>query len=266
MPDEYNIRQPEDEESRGPFTLEKLISLVDADQVTPDTLVYDNETEQWTAISDNPELKNAIFPVKETLVLKPKSEDDMDLLNLGESEIPEISVHDMLSAAEGTSEETSHLKAKAKWESRAAELSRPILASIMFLSAFTFCYPSWQIVQKVIEDKNYMLILQNPLVIVGAADLFFAICVFLAVTEIYQVIRFRAMAGLGYFGFIYWAAWQAGGDQNSLYLMISIIALSIGIYICTITLRFFLMLFASIMALAGIIVYAWLEVLSALFQ
>lgn len=266
MPQQYYIRQPDTEERRGPFTVEKLISLVDADQVTKETLIYNDETQQWTALILNEELKNAVFPEKETLVLKPKSADEMDLLNLGEDKIPEITVHDMLAAAEGTTEETAHLKKKEKWEAKAAELSRPVLASIMLLSAFTFVYPSWQIVQEIINEQNYLLILQKPMVILGAADLFFAISVFLGVTEVYQIIRFRFMLGMGYFGFIYWAAWQAGGDLTSLYLMVSVIASSIGVYICTITLRFFLMLISAVVALAGICAYAWFQVVAPLFQ
>ena len=266
MPQEYYIRQPDQEEGRGPFTVEKLISLVDADQVDQDTLIYDNEAEQWVALTSNEELKNAVFPVKETLVLKPKSEADMDLLNLGEDKLPAVTVQDMLAAAEGTTEETAHARKKEKWENMAAELSRPVFASIMLLSAFMFVYPSWQIVQKIINEGNYLLLIQRPMVILGAADLFFAIAVFLGVTEVYQMIRFRVMIGMGYFGFIHWAAWQAGGDQNSLILLISVIGMSIGIYICTITLRFFLMLTAAVVAIAGICVYAWLQVLAPLFQ
>ncbi len=189
----------------------------------------------------------------------------MDLLNLGEDKIPEITVHDMLAAAEGTTEETSHARKKEKWEAKAAELSRPVLASIMLLSGFTFVYPSWQIVQEIINDENYLLILQRPMLILGAADLFFAISVFLGVTEVYQMIRFRFMLGMGYFGFIHWAAWQAGGDQTSLYLLVSVIVLSIGVYICTITLRFFLMVFSAIVAIAGICAFAWFQVIAPLF-
>ena len=43
---EYYIRTPEQDESRGPFTVSKLNTLAEAGQVKENTLYYDEDKEE----------------------------------------------------------------------------------------------------------------------------------------------------------------------------------------------------------------------------
>jgi hypothetical protein len=59
---EFYIRQTSENEARGPYNLEQLISLCEIGSVTHDTLFYDANTEKWTPIGENDDLKKSIFP------------------------------------------------------------------------------------------------------------------------------------------------------------------------------------------------------------
>ncbi len=59
---EFYIRQTSENEARGPYNLEQLISLSEIGSVTHDTLFYDANTEKWTPIGENADLKKSIFP------------------------------------------------------------------------------------------------------------------------------------------------------------------------------------------------------------
>ena len=249
MPQEYYIRQPDSEDARGPFTVDKLASLVEADQVSRETLFYDEEAEQWVAIEEDEVLKNQVFPEKTRLSLRKKTGADMDLLNASDEEIAAVSVDEMLAAAEGDTEETRHVKERVRTQAKAASLSIPAIGFIMLISAFNNLFPNFQIVFDVISDEKYMLLLENPLLLVGLLDLILAVILFLSVSEIFPFLRFRAMLGLGYYGFFHWAEW-INGDANSMFLMICAIAGSIGVFVCTLTLSLRLMVTC---ALAGIL-------------
>ncbi len=261
MAEEYYIRQPDAENARGPFNVTKLISMADAGQIETNTLYYNEEEEQWLEFESNEELKQTLFPEKKKLGLKVKTDEDMDLLNVEEEEEEEvIAVSDMLAAAEGDTDETKHIKEKAVWQDKAAALAIPSIGVIMILSAITHIYPSIDIIKTVIDDEDYMLLIQRPLVLIGMLDLFFAISLFLSVTEIYPLLRLRAMVGLGYFGFLHWAAWQTG-DPMSLYLMVSSIGAGLGIFICTLTLNFMLMASFAVFGILGVGSYLYFTVI-----
>ncbi len=259
--EEYYIRQPESEDTRGPFNMEKISSLVEIDQVDRETLYYDDDKEEWLAIVENTELADRVFPEKKKLILKAKSDEDMDLLNASEDEIEAISVTDMLAAAEGDTEETKHLKEAAKWQDKAAALSMPFLGFIMLISAFNNVFPNFSVVMEVVNEENYMALLEKPLLLVGLGDLFLAIILFLSVSEIFPMVRFRAMLGFGYFGFFHWGQWQTG-DEQSMILMAAGIAASLGIFVCTLTLKMTLMIIFGLMGLLGMGCYGFY----ALFQ
>ena len=95
---EIYIRNTNETEARGPFSVDQVASLVDAGQVSVETLVYDATTEQWIALSANPELMAVIFPEKKKLILKAK---EIKTLNKPDENAKAITVNDMLAAAEG---------------------------------------------------------------------------------------------------------------------------------------------------------------------
>lgn len=256
MADQYYIRQPDSEDARGPFEIDKLISLVEADQVSRETLYYNEDKEEWIAIEDDPEILALVFPEKQKLGLRAKTKEDMKLLNADEDEIPEVSVDEMLAAAEGDTDETRHVKEKVRQREKAAELSIPAIGFIMLISAFNNIFPYIDVITQIIDDEDYMLLIQKPMLIVGLLDAFFAIVLFLKVSEIFPMLRFRAMLGLGYFGFLHWAQWF-NGDQNAFYLMITAMAGSLAIFICTLTLNLYLMILFAFCGLAGMGGYAY---------
>jgi hypothetical protein len=59
---EFYIRQTSENEARGPYNLEQLISLSEIGSLTSETLFYDASREKWTPIGENADLKKSIFP------------------------------------------------------------------------------------------------------------------------------------------------------------------------------------------------------------
>ena len=256
MAQEYYIRQPDSEDARGPFTVDKLISLVEADQVSAETLYYDEEAEQWVSIESDEALKSQVFPEQTRLTLRKKTEEDMELLSASDDEIAAVTVDEMLAAAEGDTEETRYVKEKARTQATAASISLPAIGFIMLISAFNNIFPNLSIITDVINDEEYIRLLENPLLVVGLIDLVLAVILFLSVAEIFPMLRFRAMLGLGYFGFFHWAEWS-NGDSNSMFLMIASVAGSIGIFVCTLTLSLKLMVTCALAGLLGMAGYAY---------
>ncbi len=264
MATEYYIRSQDSENSQGPYTVEKLVTLAEADQLDSETLFFNEETEQWATIGSDEQLKRKIFPEKKKLSLKPKAEEDMNLLNADEDEVAEIKVDELLAAAEGDTEETAHIKTQQIWQNRAAGISIPLLGTMMMISALTLIFPSLSNIQAAMSEGDYMILLQKPLIIVGIIDILFAIALFLSVVEIFPVLRLRAMLGLGYFAFYHWALWF-NGDSDSLYLLICGICAALGVYICSITLNFIFMILFAIIGLGGLGGYAYFSIINKLF-
>ncbi len=239
---EYYIRQPEENEARGPYTVPKISDLIESDKANRETLYYDEEKEDWVPIVDNVNLRDVLFPEKQRLNLKAK--EVANSLNQEDVAAPAVTVDEMLAAAEGKTEDTKHLTTKATSMERAAALSLPALGIMMLLSGIANVYPGISILQTVMDDKEYMLLLQHPLLILGVFDLFLALCCFLSVTDAFPLLRFRAMVGLGYFAYVFWA-W---GEMPQL---IAVAAGSISVYICTMTLNLYLMLICAVAGIAG---------------
>ena len=268
MDEVYYIRPADSETARGPFDVEKLSTLAEAGQVTRETLYYDEGLEAWAAIGSNQELLERIFPSKKSLSLR-KSEQRLrkSPASVEDEQREVISVEEMLAAAEGKTEETHHLKEAIRWQHRAATLAVPVLAIVCFVSAATYLYPSWQTILALIhqeEGAGYGL-LRKPLLILGGLDLFFGLCLALAATEIYPLLRLRAALGFGYFGFTYWAS-HVHGDPIGLYLCLANLAYGLGVYTCTLTLSFRLMLTAGGLSLAGALVFAYFTTFQPLLQ
>lgn len=239
---EYYIRQPEENEARGPYTVPKISDLLESGKANRDTLYYDEDKDDWLPIVDNVNLRDILFPEKKRLNLKAK--EVANSLNQEDATAPAVTVDEMLAAAEGKTEDTKHLKVKASNMEKAATISLPALGIIMLLSGISNIYPGIAILQQVMDDKEYMLLLQHPLLILGIFDLFLALCCFLSVTDSFPLIRFRAMVGLGYFAYIFWA-W------GELPQLIAVAAGSIGAYICSMTLNLYLMIICAIAGIAG---------------
>lgn len=232
---EYYVRGINDAEARGPFNVEQLSSLAEAGQLTVDTYYYDTTTEQWLAIGGNAELKAAIWPQKRKLGFKDK---DFKPLNREDPNAPAITVQQFLDAAEGKTDDTRGKKDRSLEMMRAAIWGTRGAAAIMLLSAAALMLPGIDAITSLDVSK----ILEKPLILLGVIDLIVGVLLLLGVITLYPFVRFRAVFGLGFLGFILWTQ----GDSTAL---LALAAGSVGLYFSTIFVSY---LPLAITLLAGI--------------
>lgn len=67
---EYYIRREGDEDASGPFDIDQISSLIEADKLDATAYYYDIESESWLLISSNEELMETLFPKKRKLSLR----------------------------------------------------------------------------------------------------------------------------------------------------------------------------------------------------
>lgn len=218
---EYYVRGVNDTEARGPFSLEQLGSLAEAGQVTADTYYYDAATEQWLLIGSSPEMKATLWPEKRKLGFK---QAEFKAVNQETTDsAPPITVQDFLNAAEGKTEETKGKKDKNLDMMRAAIWGTRGAAVIMLLSAVALVLPNLDALMTFDLNK----ILAKPLILLGVADTFLGILLLLGVISLYPLVRFRAVFGLGFLGFIFWS-------QGNVTAMMALAGGCAGLYFSTI--------------------------------
>jgi hypothetical protein len=253
---DYYIRTPDRDESRGPFEISQLLTLAEAGQINENTLFYDESKEEWTPIALNKQLKGEVFPNREKLSLKlgqSSQDDDQDDQDDGMHEQGGIQVSDMLAAAERDSDETQHLKKKEESFQKAAALSTSSLGIMLLLSAVTILAPHFPAINEAISADQVATIINYPFIIVGLFDLIMAALLFLAVTEIYPILRARSMLTLG-FGI--YVGWALGAP-----LILFAFALSgLGIFYATISQKFSTMLLAMALGIGGNALLAYLSI------
>jgi len=266
MAEEYFIRGPEEETAQGPYSMDALITLAEADKVSKDHLYFDPIMETWAIIRTNEALLGEIFPEKKQLSLRRKSEDEIDSINIDDPDEKPVQVEDMLAAAEGHTSETKHVRSKKQWEGRAAGMAVPIIGSLLLISAASVLYPSLAIINNLINEVegSWTALFQNPVVILGGLDLLMGAFLFLNATEIFPLIRFRAMVAAGFFSVIYLAGW-INGDPQGVYMAISSLAFGFGLYVCTLTLSFTIMTLSAAAGFAGVLGLIWYSNLVPLF-
>ena len=241
---EFYIRNETDTEARGPFTVEQLSSLIDSSQVTPTTLYYDATAEQWTPIEQDVALKDALFPEKKKLTVRAVPPSD-SLKKESRTSAP-IMISEMLAAAEGRTSETSGHKDPNAAMARAAGIGRWAAILSLTLAAAGELLPS----ADVIMAMDPMKIIVNPLIPLGAIDLFIAVILGLGVVSIYPLVRFRAALGLGFVGFIFFTH----GQQD---LLMALAGASLGLYCCTVFVKMFPVLVSAFLGLGGFGFLAW---------
>lgn len=248
--EEYYIRKEGDEDSRGPFNIDQLSSLVEAEQVDRDTFYYEAVTEKWVQIATNEELVATLFPEKRRLRVKPK--DSVSTLNIKRDDDKPIVVDEMLAAAEGRTSETSDKKDPTGAMARAAMWGLRFGALILVLSSFGLLVTNIEAV----SNLDVIAIITNPFTIIGLIDLLLGAILFLGAPGVYPWVKLRATVAGGFFGFLFWSA----GDLN---LSICAIALSVGLYFCTVFLNLGLVFLAGLLGLAGAGGFAYLMVFAA---
>ena len=251
LPEEYYVRSPDSETANGPYNTEKLITLAEAGRIQPDTLYYDTQQESWLPIASNEDLKQQVFPVKKKLGLRARAAEEYHSLNEDVGG-PKISVEHMLAEAEGETDETKHMRRSRDWQEKAASLSMPLLGAVLLVSAVGFIVPSWDSVQALLDNEPgaFSSLFIQPLLLLGVLDLLLALGMFLHQADLFPVIRFRGMFGLGYFGLIYGFALLAG-DPSAQILLICSVGLGLGLFVSTLTLDLRVMLASLAAAVLG---------------
>jgi hypothetical protein len=199
---EFYIREASENEARGPFNLEQLVSLAETGQVTIETLWYDANIEDWSLIGANDELKSAIFPEKRKLRMKVK---EIVPQSKRSDTMAPITVEDMLAGAEGRTADTKDKIDPAIMQAHAARIGMWSGVACLVLLAAGEILPAADAIAAMDINK----LMGQPLVVLGVADLFVATMLGLGVVQFYPVVRFRAALGLGLFGFAFYAQGMA---------------------------------------------------------
>jgi len=234
---EYYIREASENEARGPFNIEQLVSLAETGQVTVETLWYDAAIEDWTAIGATEDLKSTLFPEKRKLRMKVK---DAAAPARRSDLLPPITVEEMLAGAEGRTPETRGKISPLLMQAHAARIGMWAAVLCLVLASAGELLPAADAIQAMDVNK----LVYQPLVLLGAFDLFLAIMLGLGVTAFYPVVRFRASLGLGLFGFVYYTQ---GQDMQ----LIAAIGGCAGLYMETVCINVFPVIVVSLLGIAG---------------
>jgi len=245
---EIYVRGVNDTEARGPFTIEQLISLVEAGQVTAETYFYDATTEQWLLLTANPEMKAALWPEKKKMGFKHKEFKPVNEERTESS--PPITVQQFLDAAEGRTDETKGKKDKGEIMMRSAMWGTRSAAIISVASAAALILPGIEGLTAMDMNK----ILQTPGVLLGVVDVVIGLLLFLGVIQIYPFVRFRAVFGLGFLGFVFMT-------QGQFTPMVAVAAGSVGLYFCTIFLSYIPLVVSALLGLGGMAMLATMSYL-----
>ncbi len=245
---DYYIRTPEQNESRGPFDISKLLTLAEAGQINPNTLYYDEEKEEWIPLALNNDLKAQVFPERERLSLKVEQK---EARSSEEDTSENLNVESMLAAAEGETKEKKTLTRKKKSFERAAGISAVGLGLMMIFSALFMILPLITQVQGAFGENNFASIFNYPTILIGVFDLILGVLLILSVTEVYPLARGRAMLTLGFGVYVGWAL----GDPLIMGLTA---AAAIGIFWATLSQSMITMVLAFILGIGGNLYLAYL--------
>jgi len=129
----------------------------------------------------------------------------------------------------------------AAWGTRSA-------AIISLLSAVALILPSIDL----LIALDFAKLADKPFVYLGVLDAVIGLLLLLGVIALYPFVRFRAVFGLGFLGFLFMT-------QGQLTPMIAVAAGSTGLYFCTIFLSYIPLAVAALVGLGGMAMLATLS-------
>ncbi len=241
---EFYIRASDETDARGPFTLDQLSSLVEAGQVTPETLYYDTLSEQWVPIEADPEVKAALFPEKRRLRIKPR--DARRATSSGDRTAAPITVDDMLAAADNRTEGAG-AKTALRNQLRVARVGLWSVVIMLVASAASLTLSPPAVLH--LGSGDLARLFAHPFAILGACDLLLALFLCLQMVSVYPLVRLRALLGLGFFGVVFWSYSETAP--------IAWVALaSIGLYFSTIFISAIRLAVAVLLGFSGAAAFA----------
>lgn len=240
---EIYIRNPQETEAHGPFTLQQLADLAEAGRATRETLFYNLDIDQWAPISSQPELVAAMFPEKKRLALKAK---EINKLNQDEAGGSGISVDDMLAAAEGRTAETASKKDPTIAMAQAARMGMWAATLSLLAAAAGEALPSFEPLMALDMPK----LLTQPLAFLGVVDLYLAVMLALGVVSFYPFVRFRAAFGVGLTGWLFYT------EETMLPFLLVLIG-SVGLYLSTVVLHRLRAVAFGLLGVGGMGTFAW---------
>jgi hypothetical protein len=196
---EFYIRQSEDADARGPFSIEQLSSLAETGQVNLETAYYDVDKEEWLPIGGNESLRTLLFPEKKKLRLKPKEVvqtlNPTDSTDSSEPPPLPITVTDMLAGAEGKDGAAKNkLGSLERARTLAAQLGLQLGSLLLLIHAVVL----WSAERVTLLEGQFSELFTRPLFYAGLLDLCLGIVLYLGVSEAYAFVRIRAAAMLGF--------------------------------------------------------------------
>tara|TARA_B110000037_G_C17047303_1_gene476230 strand:+ start:36 stop:917 length:882 start_codon:yes stop_codon:yes gene_type:complete len=262
---EFYIRNEGDEEARGPYNVDQLTSLIEAEKLSIEAFFYDPNSEEWVKIKDNQELMDILFPKKRKLMLKKdepvveptSSEDDEE--EDGDPESDEES--DESTDPEGKDGEKKPQKDKLKTKKKteaAPPKPKPLTVSDMLAQAegreredakgqtpteikataayagmiattlllFLSALSLGYLDIETLKTADIVVLFRSPYIIAAVVDVVLGLLLLLQVTLLYPLVRFRAALGFGFFTILYFST-------QEFLLLASNILIMIALYLCT---------------------------------
>jgi hypothetical protein len=234
---EYYIREASENEARGPYNIEQLVSLAETGQVTIETLWYDPAIEDWVLIGATDSLKAALFPEKRKLRMKAK--ESVPTVKQADAAAP-ITVEDMLAGAEGRTSDTRDKVDPTIMQAQAARVGMWSAVACLVLLAAGEILPA----EDAISAMDLGKLALQPLSFLGVFDLFVAVMLGLGVVQFYPLVRFRAALGLGLYGFVFFA-------QGQSMPLVAVAVGSIGLYFATVWVAIMPIIVVCLMGILG---------------
>ena len=166
--------------------------------------------------------------------------EDFKPVNKDDPNAPAITVQQFLDAAEGKTDETKGKKDKSLEMMKAAMWGTRGAAVIMLISAVALMLPSIDAI--IALDLGKMM--EKPLMLLGVVDLVIGVLLLLGVISLYPFVRFRAVFGLGFLGFILWT-------QGNPTAVVALAAGSAGLYFSTIFVSYIPLAVALLAGIGG---------------
>lgn len=187
----FYIRQPDEEEGRGPYNQDQLETLAVAGQIDSDTLYYVEHDESWLPLTEHTQLAPKLFPKKMKMQMRSRQaiaspdgkgtvDDDFSRLLKEDKVQSDRAENDAIKAILFTDLRFWHLAAALLSALGAVTLLRPHFGELTGLFS------------------NFSMIWKQPAIAIGMLDVLVALFLLLGATSFsnYLRIRFTILAGI----------------------------------------------------------------------